>query len=141
MYFALFFALASCAQMAQQKQKPQDPVQWSLDVEPAAVAPGGKVLARFTATIEPGWHLYSPTTPPGPIPTKLTLAESAGATLVRLHQPKPATKFDPNFNTTSETYEGRVVFLMEVAVQPDASAGELELKAEARYQACSDTTC
>lgn len=136
--FALLILVLAGPVLLAQKQ---DPVQWRLEVEPASVAPGGKLLGRLTATIEPGWHLYSPTTPPGPIPTKLTLTESAGAALTRLYQPKPATKFDPNFNTTLETYEGTVVFLMEAEVKPGAPAGELELQAEARYQACSDTTC
>src|SRR2546422_2942798 len=43
-----------------------DPVKWSLSVEPAAAAPGSKVLAHLTATIEPGWHLYSYPHPPLP---------------------------------------------------------------------------
>ena len=40
-----------------------DPAKWSLDLEPAAIPAGGKVLARLKATIEPGWHVYSLTTP------------------------------------------------------------------------------
>jgi len=129
------------AALAWGQPKRQDPVQWKLEIEPARVAPGGKALARFTAAIEDGWHLYSPTTPPGPIPTELGLADAPGAKLARLLQPRPKVKFDPNFNTNLETFDHSAVFLMEIAIAPDAAAGELELTAQARYQACSDTTC
>src|SRR5438445_195476 len=54
-----------------------DPVKWSLSVEPQAAAPGSKVLGRLTATIEPGWHLYSQSTPPPSRPTKIQLAEGS----------------------------------------------------------------
>ena len=42
-----------------------DPVQWSLALKQASVKPGGTVLATLTATIQPGWHMYSMTTPLG----------------------------------------------------------------------------
>lgn len=118
-----------------------DPVQWSLSVEPAQVAPGGKMLAKLTAKIEPGWHLYSTTTPPGPIPTRMGLAESGRVKALKLHQPPPVRKFDPNFNADSEFYDGEAVFLIEGEVAADAKPGPLEVVAHAWYQACSDTTC
>jgi thiol:disulfide interchange protein len=131
--------MAALPLLAQPKR--EDPVQWKLETDVTRVAPGGKVLARFTAAIAEGWHLYSPTTPPGPIPTELKLADSPYARLERLHQPKPNVRFDPNFNTNLETYDGGAVFLMEIAISAEAPAGELELAAQARYQACSDTQC
>ena len=51
-----FLVALLCAGLSAQRM---DPVQWSLTVEPAQVAPGGKVLAKLTAKVEPGWHLYS----------------------------------------------------------------------------------
>ena len=119
----------------------KDPVQWRLEVEPAAGAPGGKVLAKFTATIEPGWHLYSTTTPEGPTPTKIGLVENANATASAIHQPRPDTRLDPNFQNNQESYEKEAVFLIEVDLASNASPGPLDLTAEARYQACSDREC
>ncbi|MCC6586912.1 MAG: thioredoxin family protein [Bryobacterales bacterium] len=118
-----------------------DPVQWTLAIEPATAAPGAKVLIKLTATIEEGWHLYSTTTPPGPIPTRILLAENPAVKGVKLHQPKPATKFDPNFKADSETYEKQAVFLIETEVDANAARGPIEVTAQARYQVCSDTTC
>jgi hypothetical protein len=51
-------------------QRP-DPVRWTLSSEHSVVTPGAKVMARLTAQIEPGWHMYSLTTPKGPIPTTI----------------------------------------------------------------------
>lgn len=121
--------------------QPRDPVKWTLEVEPASAAPGSKVLAKFKATIEPGWHLYSTTTPAGPIPTKIGLAENPHAKAAAIHQPTPEKRHDPNFQNTQESYEHQAVFLIEADVSASAPAGVLELTAEARYQACSDREC
>lgn len=142
--FSRIITLLACAWSLAAQDEPRkapDPVQWTLDIEPAAVAPGGKVLAKFKATIEPGWHLYSTTTPPGPNPTKIGLADNPKATLARLFQQKPEKKFDPVQGNEQESYDREAAFLLEVDIAGDAPTGELELAAEARYQACSDKVC
>ena len=117
----------------------QDPVQWTLEIESSKVAPGGKALAKLKAAVEDGWHLYSTTTPKGPIPTTIGLAANSNAKALKLHQPKPNTQFDPNFNVNLERYEKEAVFLLEVEF--GNTPGPMELTAEARYQVCSDTVC
>jgi len=120
----------------------QDPVQWSLTPEKTTVAPGGTVLARLTASLEPGWHLYSPTTPKGgPIPTSLGLADSPSVASVRIYEPKPERRFDPNFQLDTETYEKEAVFLLAIELKKDAPAGTLDLSAQVRYQSCNDKLC
>ncbi|MGA2185110.1 MAG: cytochrome c biogenesis protein CcdA [Bryobacteraceae bacterium] len=120
----------------------QDPVQWSLTPDRTSVAPGGTVLARLTATLEPGWHLYSPTTPKGgPIPTSLALAPAPAIASVRIYEPKPERRFDPNFQLDTETFEKEAVFLLAVEFRKDAPAGALELTAQVRYQSCNDRMC
>ena len=81
--FLLFFAAAVTSGLAQK----YDPVQWTLAVEPAAAAPGARVVLKFKATIEPGWHLYSTTTNPhpGPVRSKIALSESAPVALKQLY--------------------------------------------------------
>lgn len=104
------------------------------------MAAGGTVVLRLTATIDEGWHLYSPTTPPGPIPTELKLDDNAAVVSFTIHQPEPKKVFDPNFNNESQSFEKEVVFLIEAklgATLPET----LELSASTRYQVCSDTTC
>jgi thiol:disulfide interchange protein DsbD len=135
--FVLFLLTAAACLQAQRL----DPVHWSLEAEPATVAPGGRVLLKFKATIEEGWHLYSATTNPGPIPSKIGLADAAPVTMKQLHQPKPIVKRDEAFNNDQEYYEKEAVFLLETDVPASAAAGELQVTAQARYQACSGTQC
>ena len=51
-------------------------VQWKLSFDQSSAAPGATVLGRLEATVEPEWHMYSLTTPPGPIPTTIQIRNS-----------------------------------------------------------------
>ena len=115
-------------------------VKWSLALEPAAVAPGSKVLARLEAQIDPGWHVYSMTSA-GAIPTTVKVAPNAAVEKVRVFQAPPKKAYDPNFQLDTETYEGAAVFLLELQLKPDAAAGASEISAEVRYQTCNDKVC
>jgi thiol:disulfide interchange protein DsbD len=116
-------------------------VQWALTAKQASVAPGGKILFHLTATIDSGWHLYSPTTPPGgPIITKITLADSPVFNNWALYRPTPVRELDPNFQIDTETYTGSVDFLIE-AVAASNAAGPVTASVNVRYQACSDNKC
>src|ERR1700730_12491053 len=97
--FALFFLLGPSAL----PQKAQHAV-WTLSVEPASVAPGGKALLKMAGRIDEGWHVYSASSP-GAIPTKIQLAPNAAVEKYRLLQPPPKRAFDSNLNSETETYE------------------------------------
>ena len=118
-------------------------MQWTLEAAPAAAAPGARVLLKFKGTIEEGWHVYSTTTNtnPGPVRTRIGLAESAPVELKQLYQPTPIVKRDEAFNNDQEYYEKEVVFLLEAEVPANAAAGEVQVTAQAKYQACSGTQC
>jgi thiol:disulfide interchange protein len=119
-------------------------------VDPSTVAPGGETLARVTAQIDPGWHLYSASSPAG-IPASFALATLTTvveghepprlARGLRVFQPSPKRAFDPNFNSETETFEGQVTFLIEIEVAKDATAGAHQFGVDVRYQTCSDTQC
>ena len=121
----------------------EDPVQWAL--APAEgntqIAPGGKVYLNLTATIQPGWHLYSPTTPPGgPIITSIKVTANPSIASYQVFRPQPVRKLDPNFQIDTETYTGNARFLIE-AVTSSAATGPTELETSVRYQVCSDVKC
>ena len=121
----------------------EDPVQWTLLPAQGAgeVAPGGKTWFELRATIQPGWHLYSPTTPPGgPIITQIALAANPVIASSTLYRPQPVRKLDPNFGVDTETYSGEAKFLLEVTALPSAS-GKTTVETLTRYQACSDVKC
>jgi len=115
-------------------------VDWSLSAEPQAAQPGGSLVIRATARIEPGWHLYSASTPAG-IPTSFQLAANRVVERMRVLQPPPRRAYDSNFEADTETYEGQAVFLLELRLKKDAPAGPVELGISTRYQVCNDKQC
>src|SRR4029077_888814 len=106
-----------------------------LSFDAKSAAPGSKVLAKFTGTIQDNWHLYSLTTPKGgPNPTTVGLADNAAVASYRIFEPKPERQFDQGFQMDTETYEHEVAFLFEIELKKDAPAGPLEFTANTRYQ-------
>jgi DsbC/DsbD-like thiol-disulfide interchange protein len=123
-------------------QNGPDPVQWTLALKQTAVKPGGKVLATLTATIQPGWHMYSLTTPKGgPIPTTVALADNPAIAGVQVFQPKPERQMDTAFKLETETFEKQLPLVLEITAKPDAAIGPVNLEAQVRYQACQNTLC
>ncbi len=121
----------------------EDPVQWSLApvAGSAQVSAGGKAYLELKASIQRGWHLYSPTTPSGgPIITKINLSPNRAISAYELYRPEPVRKLDPNFQLDTETYTTGARFLIEVSTAKSAT-GDAAVEAVVRYQACSDTKC
>jgi len=118
-----------------------DPAEWELTLDATSVAPGATVLARLTAVLDEGWHVYSPSTPPPPIATTFDVTGSPAVAGYQVYQPPPIAALDPNFGVETETYEGDTTFLIEIALRDTADAGTTELTASVRYQLCNDTLC
>ena len=126
--FALLVAVCGMA---------QDRVAWSVQADPASAAPGGSALIRMTARVQPGWHLYSASSPAG-LPASFQIDPG---TLKRVLQPPPKRSYDKALQAESETYEGEVAFLLETQVPQDAKPGDLPVTVKARFQTCNDTEC
>jgi thiol:disulfide interchange protein len=121
----------------------EDPVHWTIAPVggKAVVAPGANAYFEIKATVDPGWHLYSPTTPPGgPIITKIQVSPNSLLKSSHIFRPQPVRQLDPNFQIDTETYTGEAVFLAEVTAA-DNAAGQTNVEAAVRYQACSDVKC
>ncbi len=95
----------------------------------------------LTAKIDPGWHLYSLSTPKGPIPSTVSLLDNQAVAGYQVYQPRPVVAFDQNFKLDVETFEKEVVFLLLIDVKKDAPTGPVELAAQSRYQACDARQC
>ncbi len=120
----------------------QDPVKWTLVADSTKAAPGATIPVRLETIIEPGWHVYSLTTPAGgPNPTKIKLADNPAIAGFRVFQPKPEAKLDEGFGIKTETYEEHPAFPILVQLKKDAAPGSLDLTAQMRYQVCSGKTC
>lgn len=122
-----------------------NPIQWSLKpkVSTESIKPGERFIVELVAQIDKGWHLYSTERiEGGPIPTRIVLAggqpfEAAG----EIEAPAPDSSYDPNFQVTTESYDGSVSFAIPVRAALDSPAGPHHLKVEVRYQACTRTLC
>jgi thiol:disulfide interchange protein len=120
----------------------EDPVQWTLAFDSKAAAPGSHVLARFTGTIQPHWHVYSMTTPQGgPNPTTASIADNPAVAGFKIYQSKPVRKLDPSFGIDTETFSEQYVLLFDIELKKDAAAGQADIAANVRYQSCNDTIC
>ncbi len=139
----LFLALVLSAPVfrAEAQSEKFNHVQWKLTFDQSSAAPGATILGKLEATIEPEWHMYSLTTPPGPIPTTITPSDSPAIERFTIFQPPPIRKFDPNFNADTETYEGTQVFLARIELKKDLPPGPVKLAFTPRYQTCSGTSC
>ena len=127
--------LAGCA-LAQ----PLEPSHWSAQADPPAAAPGSRAMVRAVARIDPGWHLYAPSSPSG-IPLSFQVGPDTLVHRVRLLSPPPRKVFDQTAGARAEIYEGEAAFLVEVTLRQEAPAGAAGLMLAARYQVCSDTRC
>lgn len=116
-------------------------VKWSLEFSPAQAKPGSQVVGKLTARIDSGWHLYSLSTPPPPIPTTIQIENQPAIEGMHVFQPKPIRKHDPNFDADTETFEGEPVFYLKALVKKDAVAGVNQVAVRVRYQVCSATSC
>jgi thiol:disulfide interchange protein DsbD len=134
----VFLSLAVCA-FAQSESF--NHVQWKMTLDSPAAAPGATVLAHLEADVDDGWHMYSLSTPPGPIPTTIATVDGAAIAKVTFFEPPPIRKFDPNFQADTETYEGKQVFLARIELKKDVAPGDVTLAFRPRYQTCSGTQC
>ena len=117
-------------------------MQWTLTFDSKAAAPGSHVLAKFIGSIQPGWHVYSMTTPPGgPNPTTASIASNPAVAGFKIYQLKPERKLDPNFGIDTETFAGQYVLLYDIELKKDAAAGPADITVNVRYQCCNDTIC
>lgn len=127
----LFFAaLGLC-------QKPEDVAKWSGHYQ----ASKGSIQAILSATIAPGWHVYSITQPPGG-PNATTVSVPAGQGFERKGEitgTKPQSAFDPNFQMQTEFYQNAVH--LEVPLASTGSSNAQTVKVDVRFQACNDRIC
>ena len=116
-------------------------VHWTMAFDQSTAAPGATVLAKLTATVDPEWHMYSLTTPPGPNPTTIKTTMADAVEKVTFFEPPPVRKYDPNFQADTETYEGTQVFLARIELKKDLPSTDVTIGFQPRYQTCSGTQC
>ncbi len=98
-----------------------------------------------TATIKPGWHIYSITQPPGgPLATKIKLNDSASFRLLGEFQvsPAPVKKREPAFdNMIVESHDGRVVWSAPIEFASGVDPAALKIEGQLNVQPCDPNNC
>ncbi|HEY4084682.1 MAG TPA: cytochrome c biogenesis protein CcdA [Bryobacteraceae bacterium] len=141
LFVGLFLVLTCLTGAAFGQTESFNHVHWTMAFEQATAAPGATVLAKLTATVDPEWHMYSLTTPPGPIPTTIKTTMADAVEKVTFFEPPPVRKYDPNFQADTETYEGTQVFLARIELKKDLPSTDVTIGFQPRYQTCSGTQC
>ena len=145
--FAAFFAVCCLAMMASAQNL--NPINLTAKLDPNPVKAGQSAKVVVTAKIDPGWHLYSLTQPPGgPVQSKLTIDETAVFKANgKATQPKPKIAADPNFSAPgqppfmTETFDGEASFTLPIKVAADAPVGNQKLIVKFRFQVCDEHQC
>lgn len=134
-------AVMSALACAAHEVSTDTPVHWVAVAEPGPHSDA--VAVKLTATIEPGWHLYSTTQPSGgPFATKISLPPEqpyvpAGSVTVT---PPPQVEFDENFHMNVQMHQGVMDAL--IPLKPVAAGtGADSVRVRVRYQACNATLC
>jgi thiol:disulfide interchange protein DsbD len=114
------------------------PVKWDIRLVDSESA---EKEILFTATIDPGWHVYDMNLPKGgPISTSITFERRQGVELTG--EPKasvaPTTVYDDMFDMELRWYSGKVVFTQKIKVTDPKS---FALRGEVEFMACNDETC
>jgi len=124
---------------------PPQPVNWVMEVEPAAsgLKAGDAFEAVITATIDDGWHVYAAEEmPDGPQSLQIALGDAslflpAGA----LKAPAAAREMDEAFGEVTASYTANTTFRLPVRVPRSMAAGAHDLQVDVAFQACDGRMC
>jgi thiol:disulfide interchange protein len=115
----------------------EDPVDWSYKVEQTGADEHELV---FSATMEPGWHMYSQFIKEGgPIPTSFNFENISGYELVgkTSESPKPETEFSKIFDMELLYFSDAASFRQKVKRLQEGA----QVKGYLEYMVCNDEKC
>lgn len=130
-WILLFVVIAAQAQIL-------TPVKWKIELDDTGAAEKAIV---FTATNDPGWHLYDMNLPEGgPVSTSFTFETLEGAELIGTPESsiQPTTVYDELFGMELRWYGGTVSFTQKFRVTDPA---KFKMVGELEFMACNDETC
>lgn len=118
-------------------------VRWTTEVEQVSPAEG---LLRWTAEIDPGWHIYGMEMPAvgdavTPEPTAFMVEPVPGLVLDGVPEPSraAAVHFDEALKLNLPWWEGSVSFVQRFHL--DGSASGADIRGTINYMACTDKSC
>jgi thiol:disulfide interchange protein DsbD len=114
------------------------PVKWEVRLTNAASA---EQEIRFTATADPGWHVYDMNLPDGgPISTAIRYESKNGVELIGVPTASvaPIKVHDELFNMDLRWYAGKVTFTQKLKI---TDAKRFKLAGDLQFMACNDENC
>jgi cytochrome c biogenesis protein CcdA len=140
--FVLALVVAASPALAQFGNQPEV-LSTEVVLEASGVAPGGEIRAAVVATVVEPYHINShEPLEQFLIPTALTVEPPEGISVVETVYPEAENK---NFSFSPDqpvaVYEGEVPIGLVLHVAESVPAGNVEIPAKLRYQACNDTQC
>jgi thiol:disulfide interchange protein DsbD len=116
----------------------QDPVKWNY----VAIKKSDKeYTVNISATLQPGWHIYSINTPNGgPVPTTFSFKRNPLVTLEgdTKENGKLSTIYDDVFGVDVKYYSETVMFAQPLKLK---SAVKTNLSGTIKYMLCNDKMC
>jgi thiol:disulfide interchange protein len=113
-------------------------VSWTARLEPADPRPGEFARIIFTATIDEGWHIYSPANTSEMVyPIQASIQ---GMDAMPLVVPEGIKKMDQALGVEVISFDGGVSIALPFQV-PLSASGALKIPANLTYQACNQTIC
>ena len=117
-------------------------VIWTVDNKPLAAAPGATLKVQITATIPPGYHIYSLKALEGSDPTHFSVEPQELLSLSGdITHPAPIHKIEKEINLETEYFEKSVTFSLPLKVARDAAWKKHEAAIVVHYMLCSEKTC
>jgi len=116
----------------------KDPVNWSFTSKKISA---GKYELHMTATIQPGWHTYSQTTPDGgPVPTSIRF--NRNPLVVLSGSIKEVGKLEqhnePLFGVDEKQFSNKVDFVQSVNTKGNIKTS---VTGTVEYMVCNDREC
>jgi len=117
----------------------------SVSAQFTAPGPQGPSRLFITATIEPGWYIYSlRQAPGGPSKTEIRFQPSQSFRLLGQFEasPPPQKKREPAFdNLVVESHHGRVTWHAPIEFAPRVDPASLKIEGYVRAQPCDPSSC
>jgi thiol:disulfide interchange protein len=123
----------------------QQPIHWSIAPPPPTTwgSTNRPLHVAVTAEIDPGWHLYAMTEPPGgPQALDFSLPEGNALSLAGpIVESTPSHAFDTNFNIETQFHEQGAAFTVPLRVNAGVKPGRYLVRLDVSYQTCNDRFC
>ncbi len=110
--------------------------------------PGDAILLAIVADIKKGFHLNADERQIKsfedfkPIPTKVSVVEAPDEITIESPHYPSAVPFKAQYATGDlMSYDGRIIIYLPVRLEATAAPGNLDVKLQLQYQACTDTYC